>query len=134
MGESKMLTKSQFIDGVSEFVSDEMLSKQTGLPLWIGAAALNLAKLNADKMIDSYLENSMVKALGIVSEGGLIDIDLVYRALKQAEPKPFPIIIGKKKPEGKISNPFGIFTIKEADLDALYNRLKQLPTAEETEE
>ena len=121
-----MITKSQLINGMAGYAETELLPHQEGWKLFAGAAAINLAKLNANKIADTALSNGLTKTFGIVSENGLIDIDTAYHNLKQACAPLWPLTVELKM--------FGEYTFKEKDLDAVYRILKKLPKEELPEE
>jgi hypothetical protein len=112
-----MITQTQFTDGVAAFIEAEMLPALEGWQLWVGSAALNLAKLNADRFIEPYLKYA--EALGAVNADGLIDIDAIYGALKQS---------GKKLKPFKVELGSTVFTISPGEIDNLYAKLKQSDT------
>ena len=108
-----MISKEQLIKGIADFIETEMLTALSGWQLWIGSAALNLAKIKSDRFIEPYLKYA--EALGAVNESGMIDIDTIYNAFKQSKVKlePFKLEIGSN-----------IFTISFKDIENLYGKLK----------
>jgi len=109
-----MITKNQLIEGVAKYISAELLPSLSGWQMWVGGAVINLAKMNADKMLDNLMSHKMAIALGIVSEDSMIDIDKAYQAFSGVDnPEPITVDLGA----------FGKYTFKTDDIDVLYDYL-----------
>jgi hypothetical protein len=78
-----MITKTQLIEGLINYVETEMITFLEGSQRFVSQVAINLAKPRAVNLLEPLLENKTLQALGIVSDTGLIDIDAAYNALKQ---------------------------------------------------
>lgn len=120
-----MITISQLVDGTITYIETDILPVLDGWQAWVAAATLNLARKRADAIIEPLLNHKAIKALGLVSETGLVNIDEVYIAIKAAAQKHGAIKVD--------IGPIGDFTFSDKDIEALYKRLKKLPPAK-TEE
>lgn len=81
-----MVKSSAISQGLVNFVDGEILPKMTGWQKWIVGSMAGIASKKANSFLDSVVQNPLVKALGIVDEEGMIDIDLLYEELsKQAQ-------------------------------------------------
>lgn len=117
-----MLTVSQFVDGTITYIEAEILPVLDGWQVWVAGAALSLARKRADTALEPLLNHKAVRALGLVSDTGLLDLDAAYIALKAAAQKHGSI----KVDLGAI----GDFSFCDKDLEALYKHLKKIPPAE----
>lgn len=102
------------------FLEAEMLPNLEGWQSWVGGGILFLARERADSFMDPYLNHSLIKSFGIVTDNGLIDIDKAYKAITAGGEKAM-------KPIYLNLGPFGEFTVTKKDLDRLYNQLRKLP-------
>lgn len=77
-----MITKEQFINGLVAYVDQEVLPHMSTAEKWIAGTAITLAVHKSEEILNALMTNSAIKALGLVSAEGLIDIDLLADALK----------------------------------------------------
>jgi len=117
-----MISKSNLIKGLVQFAESEMLPALEGWQYWIAVGALVVIGEGGERFADKFIDNKMVKAFGLVSETGLIDIDKAYNAIKKGSRK------HKLKPIALDMGAFGKYTLRAEDLDALYKQLSALPS------
>lgn len=106
-----MVTKEQFFNGVVKYIDKEVIPHLPTTGKWgVGAFTVLLGK-KYDSMVSELVTNPAIKALGVVDEKGLIDVESLYEALKTSANKygniqlTFPII--------------GTLTFTEKDIDSL---------------
>ncbi|MCL2002752.1 MAG: hypothetical protein FWG72_01965 [Oscillospiraceae bacterium] len=115
-----MITKKQLLDTAASFVETEIVSRMEGWQKFMGFGALALVQMGGDKLLDEYfLKNKFAAALGVVKEGGLIDNEKVYSALKKAGSKALPIELSL--------GPMGDITVTREDVEAFFGQLRKLP-------
>lgn len=77
----------QVINGLIRYADSEIMGKLPTSGKWLMGTAITLATNKASNMIDVLMKNSIVKALGIVDENGMIDTDVLIDAMKSAADK-----------------------------------------------
>lgn len=112
-----MVSISQVKQGVSEYITNEIIAKMTGWQKWVAGAFASMAIVRSDQLFDSLKENSIVSMLGVISDDGMIDIDAIHEAFAHEADVAGPIQI----------NIPGIGSIKlsRADVDMLHRYIKQ---------
>lgn len=109
-----MITIEQAASGLTSYLDAELLPHlPTGKALLLGtAAALYIRK--APEIARQLLSKPAVKMLGVMDEGGNIDIDELYNAVLPQVKGPF-----------ELSVPFvGSLTFDRAEIDKLYRYMK----------
>lgn len=106
-----MVTLQQVQQGLSHYVSHELLSKMTGAQKWIFGAGAELYIGNIASIFNKLKVHPMVSALGIIDENDQIDLDKLYNVvLHQADQGPMTIDIPMA----------GAFTFDRSDVEKLY--------------
>jgi hypothetical protein len=99
-------------NGIARFLDTELLSKMQGT--WqkvVAGTATGILIKRSENILSSLKNNEIVKMMGIISEDGMIDIDILREELKKNVPDSgvqidLPMI--------------GRITIKKEDVDKLY--------------
>lgn len=80
-----MVHASSVIPGLSNFLDSVVLSQfpPTSPKRIISAGLLSLALKNADSFLEALMQSPMIKALGVVKENNLIDIDALKMVLRE---------------------------------------------------
>lgn len=101
--------------GVSRYLEEEFVNKMGGWQKWIfgAGAGMYIAKLN--EVIGTYKTNPIVSQLGIFPDGGGVDVDAIYRAVKEQ---------AVKSPVTFDAPMLGSVTLNSADVDKLYNYIR----------
>lgn len=107
-----MVTIRQMENGIARFLDTELLSKMQGT--WqkvVAGTATGILIKKSENIFNSLSNNEIVKMMGIISEDGMIDIDLLREELKNNVPDSgvqidLPMV--------------GRVTIKKEDVDKLY--------------
>lgn len=107
-----MVNLTQIELGLMNYIEAEIIAKAAPLQKFMTGTAVALAAPKFKKMILDYTNNPVMKTLEVVDENGMVDIDKVYTAAKEAYKK-----------SGSISA-FGL-VFDEKDLDKLYEHIKK---------
>lgn len=75
-----LYTKEQVVNGLNNWVDEEIIPRLPTSGKWIIGTAVGLAMSNAD----AVLSNGSLKVLGIVNADGLIDADKLCSELKHS--------------------------------------------------
>lgn len=81
-----MVSKTQFINGVIDYIDNEMMPHLPTSGKWSMGAMVILAKNRSENMLDSLVANPLFETLGVVKDEK-IDIDLLTDALKESASK-----------------------------------------------
>ena len=111
-----MVRIEQIKRGLSAFADTELVPKMTGIQKWIFAAGVSAYLANADALVDKWMQKPIVKDLEIIREDKTIDVDKMYRFLKEA---------ARKGPAEMDIPMVGKITLTEADLDKIYTLILQ---------
>ena len=112
-----MYNVNQVISGLAKFIDTEIVSKITGWQKWIIGAGLGLSLEKATNIFNSLKSNEMIKALDIIDKNDKINVDVLYKHIKNQAQK------------GAITFdlPFvGVMTLNEYDIDKLYNCIRDI--------
>lgn len=111
-----MVTITQVQKGLATFVDNEMMKNMKGVQSWLFGASAGIALSRTGEIFQSIKDNPIVKALGVITEDGEIDIDLISDELmKQAE----------KTGSRVINIPMiGAFNISKSDINKLAEYIK----------
>ena len=93
---------------IMQFFDSEIIAKATGFKKFTMGLVAELYRPKINNIISALTNNTLVKMSDIVDENGLIDVDHLYTAAKEAIKK---------------SGQFIVFDIifNESDIDKLYN-------------
>ena len=108
-----MVTKEQFINGISKYIDSELISKIPGLSKWVVALGLGAYLPQVNKMLDD--NHKMLIDAGYMHEDGMICIDKVYNDIMQ---------IARKTGSVTQHIPLvGDVTFSETDLTSMYHNI-----------
>lgn len=110
-----MYSIEQVQRGVIRYVDNEMISKLTGGAKWAVGAFCALYANNLSKIAEELRNKPAIAMLGILPEGGGVDVDALYNALKpQADKCPITIDVPI----------IGSLTLNSNDVDRLYDCIR----------
>lgn len=112
-----MTTVVSVIDGIKEFIDEELISKVSGLGKWFIGAGISLAMDNAVNTFNELKENPIIKTMGIIHDDDTIDIDMLYSKLKEQAAMHGAVTINVPM--------IGTMTFRAEDLDHLYMDIKK---------
>lgn len=104
-------TPEQVINGLISYADNEIMNKLPTSGKWIMGTAIGLASNKVSNVVDSLVNNSIVKMMGIVDDDGRIDTEALIEAMKMSADK-----------YGKITFDVpmvGKLTFSSADIDSL---------------
>ena len=107
-----MVEMARIRDGMIAYATERVLPKLTPGRQFVAGAAMGLVAARADALMQELTKNELIKASGLVTENGMVDVDAVYEAaLTQMRrqgtlPVEIPMI--------------GHMTFNESDLTELY--------------
>lgn len=118
------MVKPEYVaEGVAMFAEAELLPALGGWQLGVCTAALYLARKRAAAVLDALKGNSIVSALGVMDDDGLVDVEAAADALKYAARK-----------QGKISVDIPVIDISysftEQNIEALRGYIQKAAGAE----
>lgn len=110
-----MVEMARIRDGVLEYATERVMPKLSPARQFVAGTALGLVAARADALTRALAENELVKASGLVTENGMVDLDTVYdAALNQMKrQKTLPLDIPM----------MGRMTFNEEDLAELYRTI-----------
>lgn len=103
-----MESMEQVKRGIAAFIDREIVPV---MPKWKGILFAAGAPLVIEQKVKELPENPIAQALGVF-DGDMVDVDKVYSAIKEKASGKWPV---------EISN----FKMNEADLDKLYQYIKE---------
>lgn len=75
-----MVEMSRIRDGVLDYATERVLPKMSPARQFLAGTALGLVAARADAIMKMLAENELVKASGLVTENGMVDLETVYDA------------------------------------------------------
>lgn len=110
-----MATLAQVKAGAAAYIEQEIISKIGGWQKWIAGAVVARALDRADMIFEQLRQNPAVQLLGVIDDGGNIDIDTLYGDFKkQAQRGSIMIDVPM----------IGRLTLNEGDVDKIYQSIK----------
>ncbi len=110
-----MVSYTQVKQGLSGYITNEIIAKMAGWQQWVAGAFVSLAMTRTDQIFDTIRSNPAVKLLGVISEDGMVDIDALHTAFRQ-----------QAKDSVQIDLPMlGAVTLAPGDIDLIYQYIKQ---------
>ena len=97
-----MVSYAQVKQGLTGYITNEIIAKMAGWQKWVAGAFTALAVNRADVIFDQLRQNEMVKTLGIIDQSGMIDLD----ATEDFDNAPIctgPFVISEFNPEGDVT-------------------------------
>ena len=108
---------SQVEHGLLRYIDEEFVQKMDGLTKWIVMGAVELVTAKAEHIAETIINHPMVKAVELVDDNGMIDLDMLYESMMKAANKTgavvehFPLI--------------GAVTFTHDDIEKLRKRIMQ---------
>lgn len=111
-----MYNYTQVYNGIAKYLDSDIISKIDGWQKWVIGAGMSMALSKSNNIFEKIKEMPIVKTLEIVDEQGMINIDELYKYVKeQAEKSPITI-------NNAITGPI---TFNKKDVDRLYEFIKE---------
>ena len=104
------------LNGILKYMDREIFSSMNDWQEMLARIALSRLLGNSEQLKSTIMNNAFVKTFAIVDENGNIDIDGLYRDLKEQ-------IRAKGKLEFTLPM-FGTYRFTESDVDRLYSCIK----------
>jgi hypothetical protein len=110
-----MYNYTQVYNGIAQYIETDILSNISGWQKWVVGAGISMALSKGNEIFEKIKEIPIIKTLGVIDSKGNIDVDELYKYLKeQAE-----------KSSITINNPItGAITFDKKDIDRLYEFIK----------
>lgn len=110
-----MVEMARIRDGVLEYATERVLPKMSPARQFLAGTALGVVAARADALMKVLTENELVKASGLVTENGMVDLDAVFdaAAMQMRKQKTLPLDIPM----------MGRWTFDENDLRELYQTI-----------
>lgn len=107
-----MMEIARIRDGVLDYATERVLPKMSPARQFLAGTAMGVMAARADALTKALAENELVKASGLVTENGMVDLDTIYEAamMQMKKQKTLPIDIPI----------MGRWTFDEDDLNELY--------------
>ena len=107
-----MMEMARIRDGVLDYATERVLPKLSPGRQFVAGAALGLVAARADALMQELAKNELIKASGLMTENGMVDIDAVYEAamVQMRRQRTLPVDIPM----------LGRMTFDESDLTELY--------------
>lgn len=108
---------SKLINGIIEYADREVINSLPVAGKWLLGAGVGIMSSRVNEVINSINDNPIAKAMGIVDENGMFDLDLIADNLKQSANK-----YGKMTIQVPL---VGRLTFSEGDVDSLRNYIER---------
>lgn len=72
----------QIMQGIMNYIDSEVIVKLPTAGKWVVGTAIGIATTKAVNIVESIQSNAVIKAMDVVDENGLIDVDTVISSLK----------------------------------------------------
>lgn len=110
-----MYEYNKVINAIANFVDEEILTSVNGWQKWLLGSGVGLLLSDSEEMFEQIKDNDFVKMLKLV-DNDKINVDKIYKELKkQAKKSPISVNIPM----------VGVLTLKEEDVDRLYETIKR---------
>ena len=86
-----MVTFLQVKQGLSGYITNEIIAKMGGWQQWVAGAVYALAMTRADRIYAELRQNPIVPMLGVIDEDGMIDIAALHAAFRDSAKSPVEI-------------------------------------------
>lgn len=106
----------RFISGIIKYMDREIFATMNDWQEMLGRIAVSRLLGNSEQLKNTIMSNAYLRTFAIVDENGNVDVDGLYRDLKEQ-------IRAKGKIELTLPM-FGTFRFTEADVDKLYSTIK----------
>lgn len=104
------------LNGIMKYLDREILANMNDWQEMLARIAVSRVIGNGNNLKDMLCQNAFVRTFAIVDENGNVDVDGIYRDIKEQ-------IRAKGKIEFTLPM-FGTFRFTEADIDRLYSTIK----------
>jgi hypothetical protein len=110
-----MYSYTQVYNGISKYLESDIISKIDGWQKWVVGAGMSMALSKGNEIFGKIKEIPIVKTLGLIDDKDMINVDELYKYLKeQAEKSSITI-------NNAITGPI---TFDKKDIDRLYEFIK----------
>lgn len=107
-----MMEMTRIRDGILDYATERVLPKLTPARQFVAGAALGLVAARSDALMQELAKNDLIRASGLVTENGMVDLDAVYDAM---------LVQMRRQHQLPIDIPMmGRMTFDESDLTELY--------------
>lgn len=107
-----MMEMARIRDGILDYATERVLPKMSPSRQFVAGAALGLVAARSEALMQELTKNELIKASGLVTENGMVDLDAVYDAM---------LVQMRRQRELPIDIPMmGRMTFNESDLTELY--------------
>lgn len=106
-----MVSLSQFLCGLRQYLDSELVSKVTGINKWIVGAGLSMAIDNGADVFNKLKENKMIKSMNVINSEDEIDLQKLYKYFSEQ---------AKKNAVTFNLDYVGAITLKQTDIEKLY--------------
>lgn len=108
---------NKLINGIVNYADNEVINNLPTSGKWLLGAGMGIMTAKVNDMVDSLLNNAMIKTMGIVDDEGMFDIDLIASNLRNSASK-----YGRMT----IQIPLvGNLTFSESDIDSLRSYIER---------
>ena len=110
-----MYEYNRVIKGITTYIDTEIIDKIAGWKKWVVGSGIGLAMSNTTNVFNQIKSNEFIKLLGVIDENDKIDVDKIYKEMKQQASKgaitfDMPLV--------------GPLTLNESDVDKMYDCIK----------
>ena len=112
-----MYTVVQVIEGIKDFIEEEVIMKVSGLSKWFVGAGMSLAMENAVETYNKLKGNELIMSLGVIHDDDTIDVDKIFMKLKEQAEQHGAVTLNVPM--------IGAMTFRAEDLDHLYMDIKK---------
>lgn len=110
-----MVSFNQVINGVTRYIDEEILSKISDWRKWVLGAAVGIGISRSTDMFNQLKQTPIIKAMKLVDENDMIDIDTIYtEVLKQAQKGAITFEVPA----------LGALTLNHSDVEKMYQFIK----------
>ena len=107
----------KLVNGIVNYADNEVINNLPTVGKWLLGTGIGIASTKANEIVDTLNNNAIVKALGIVDEDGLFDIDLIADHMRKS---------ANRYGRMTIDIPMvGRLTFSEADIDSMKNYIER---------
>lgn len=110
-----MVAFDQFVKGAGAFIESEIISVLPGWQKWVAGGIVAMAMDRSASVFKAVKDIPAVRALGVVREDGMIDIENLYKYIRSSAEKTGPVTIEVPM--------VGPFKASVQDLDRLYQMI-----------
>jgi len=107
---------NRLINGIIQYAENEVINNLPTTGKWLLGAGVGIAASRLEYIVNALNENALAKAMGIVDDDGMFDVDLMMNNLKRSANR-----YGKMTVDVPI---VGKLTFNESDVDDLHRYIE----------